>query len=279
MTAFDPVQYKKIEREMYSMTAQANDKYGSANFEAYAKPLLDSAGLKAGQRVLDVACGTGIPSLIAAPMVMPGGTITGVDLAPGMIELAKKKAEQKQIKNVEFKEADGESLPFQDGTFDVILCNHGLVHMTDKQKVLSEMRRVLKKGGVLGLTVWSTPDKTVPLGIIAKTIMQLWPASIVPGAPNWFEFGPDGAIEKLLSDNGFSDIRTNRFNVTMEVKSGKEYLEGIIGVSGRLQMLLKNVPVDVAENISKIIINEAENFRSGELIRIPCEEVIAIAKK
>lgn len=278
MTAFDPVQYKKIERETYSMTAQANGKYGSANFEVYAKPLLEGISLKSGQRVLDIACGTGIPSLLVAPIILPGGTVTGVDLAPGMVELSKKKAEQRGIKNAEFREADGESLPFPDDSFDVVLCNHGLEHMTDKQKAISEMRRVLKKGGVLGLTVWSTPDKTIPLGIIAKTIMQLWPAAIVPGSPNWFEFGPDGAIEKILSGNGFKDIKTSRFNIPMIVKTGEEYLEGVIGVSGRLQMLLKNVPADVAENMKKTIIKGAENFRSGDLIKMPCEEVVAIAK-
>jgi ubiquinone/menaquinone biosynthesis C-methylase UbiE len=279
MTGFDPVQYKKIEKETYSMTAEANDKYGSENFENYAKPLLQKVGIKPNQQVLDIACGTGIPSLMVAPMILPNGTVIGIDLAPGMLGIAKKKAKQKGINNVEFQEADGESLPFPNESFDVALCNHGLVHMTDKSKVLGEIKRILKKGnGSLALSVWSTPDKTVPLGIIAKILFQFWPSAIVPGAPSWFEYGPDGVLKKLLSDNGFRDIQISRHNLPMEVKNGEEYLEGVIGVSGKLQMLLKNIPVNIAENIKMSIVKEAENFRLGKLISMPCEEIIAIAK-
>lgn len=168
MTPFDPVKYKIIERQVYSMTATSYEKYGSKTFEAYAAPLLESAGLKQGQHVLDIACGPGIPSLAAAGLVGPNGSVTGVDLAPGMVELARKKAEEQGLKNVIFQEADGEALPFPDESFDVVLCNHGLVHMTDRTKALHEMQRVLKKkDGVLALSVWSTPDRALPIGIVA----------------------------------------------------------------------------------------------------------------
>lgn len=139
MTTFDPIQFKRIEREVYSLTAPSYEKYGSGIFEAYAQPLLKAAQPKPGHHILDVACGTGIPSLMASPLVEPGGTVTGIDLAQGMIELAKKKAQEKGLKNVTFREADAESLSFTDDSFDIVLCNHGLVHMTDRGKALHEM--------------------------------------------------------------------------------------------------------------------------------------------
>lgn len=82
-----------------------------------------------------------IPSLLAAPLVMPGGTITGIDLAPGMVELAGEKARSRGIRNVSFGEGDAEELPFPDRSFDVVLCNHGLVHTTDHKKALQKMHR------------------------------------------------------------------------------------------------------------------------------------------
>ncbi|OGP73804.1 MAG: hypothetical protein A2V86_09590 [Deltaproteobacteria bacterium RBG_16_49_23] len=279
MTAFDPIQYKKIEREVYSFTAASYEKYGSKSFEAYAQPLLEGARLKPGQHVLDVACGTGIPSLMASPLVEPGGAVTGIDLAPGMIELAKKKAEERGLKNVTFREADAESLSFPDESFDVVLCNHGLVHMTDRGKALHEMLRVLKKShGVLALSVWSTPDRALTIGIVAKTIRELWPAAAIPGAPMWFDFGTEGVLEKALTDTGFHDVRTTRHTVPFEVGSGEEYWEGVLGISGRLQMLLKSIPPKVASDIRMSVIRAAENFRSGGQVRIPCEEVIAVAR-
>lgn len=279
MADFDPEQYKKIERDVYSVTAPGYERYGSAAFEAYAKPLLDAAGLKSGQRVLDIACGPGIPSLTAASLVEPGGWVTGIDLAPGMVELARKKAAERGIANTTFQEADTEALPLSDGSFDVVLCSHGLVHTTDRDKALDEMRRVLKKdGGTLALSVWSTPDRALVVGIVAKAIREAWPAAVVPGAPMWFDLGPEGVIEKTLAERGFKDIRTDRFSVGLETATAEEYWETVTGISGRLQMLLKSIPPDTATRIKAAVMKTVEGFRTGAIIRIPCEEVIATCR-
>lgn len=279
MTSFDPVNYKDIERQVYSMTASKYDEYGCKAFEDFAQPLLDTAGLKPGQYILDVACGPGIPSLMAAPLVAPGGFVTGIDLAPGMVDIAKKKAEGKGLNNVAFQEGDAEALLFPDDSFDVVLCNHGLVHTTDRMKALNEMRRVLKKRfGTLALSAWSTPDRAVVIGIVAKTIRELWPADVVPGAPMWFDLGMEGILEKALSDAGFHDIRTMRYNVALDVGNSEEYWDMVIGISGRLQMLLKNVPEEIASNIRLTVIRAAEQFRSEDSrITIPCQEVVGLA--
>jgi ubiquinone/menaquinone biosynthesis C-methylase UbiE len=279
MTTFDPVQYKKIERDVYSFTAQSYEKFGSKSFEAYAQPLIQGVEFKPGYRVLDVACGPGIPSLMVSPLVEPGGTVTGIDLAPGMIELALLKAEERVLNNVSFQEADGESLPFPDEFFDVVLCNHGLVHMTNRERALSEMFRVLKKGrGTLALSVWSTPDKALTLALVAKAIRDLWPAAVIPGAPMWFDFGPEGALSKTLTDIGFLAPGVMRHTLALAAASGEEYWECVLGISGRLQMLLKNIPPETATAIKMHVIGAVENFRSEGQIRVPCEEVIAVAK-
>ncbi|HEY3275194.1 MAG TPA: class I SAM-dependent methyltransferase [Syntrophorhabdaceae bacterium] len=202
MTPFDPLQYKNIERQVYSMTAPDYDKYGSATFESCAQPLLQHARLVPGQVVLDVACGPGIPSLMAAPMVAPGGTVTGVDLAPGMVALARSKAQAKAFANVDFREGDAEALPFPDDSFDVVLYA------------------------------------------------------------------------------GFQQIQAFRHNVVFEVKSASEYWKGVVGISGRLQMLLKNIPEETAARIRNTVMETVERFRTGDnKIVIPCEEVVGMARK
>jgi ubiquinone/menaquinone biosynthesis C-methylase UbiE len=278
MADFDASNYRKIEREAYSATAGNYEKYGSRNFEAYAGPLLKAAGLTPGEDVLDVACGPGIPSLMAAPLVLPGRMLTGLDLAPGMVELAREKARSRGIHNASFGEGDAENLPFPDGSFDVVLCNHGLVHTTDREKALREMHRVLKRNGRLALSVWSTPDRACVIGIVAGAIREIWPSAVVPGAPMWFDLGPEGILEKILGETGFSDIRIERFTISMEAASGTEYWEAVVGISGRLQMLLKNIPEDAAKRIESGVMSAAENFRSGDIIKIPCEEIIATAR-
>ena len=279
MSAFDPSKYKEIEREVYSRTAESYAKYGGSTFEALASPLLEGVELKPGQTVLDVACGIGIPSLAAAKLVAPNGSVVGIDLAPGMVEFARSRASARGLQNATFEEGDAESLPFPGNFFDVVLCHLGLIHFTDRVQALREMWRVLKSNGVLAISVWSTPTRARVIGIVSKLVAELWLAAVIPGAPTWFDFGPEGAIEKILSDTGFRDIRTSRFDVPLQVNSGDDYWKTVLGVSGRLQMLLKNIPPEIAQKIENGAKAEAEKFREGQILRIPSEEVMAWAKK
>jgi ubiquinone/menaquinone biosynthesis C-methylase UbiE len=279
MSAFDATHYKEVEKEVYSRTAESYAKYGASIFESMASPLLKGVSLRPGQKILDVACGIGIPSLSAAERVAPNGSVIGIDLASGMIEIARSRAADRGLKNVEFREADAEKLPFEDRSFDTVLCHLGLIHFTDRLEALKEMRRVLIPGGSLAISVWSRPDRTRVIGIVSKCVATLWPSAVVPGAPIWFDFGQEGSLEKILMDTGFGHIETDRFDYPLEVKDGEEYWRINLGVSGRLQMLLENVPKDVGDQIEFRAKAEAEKYRIGEKLRIPCEVVVGWARK
>ncbi len=279
MAEFDKAKYKAIEREAYSRKARSYEKYGSAIFESLASPLLEMSQLRPGDKVLDVACGVGIPSLAAAKLIVPGGSLVGVDLAPGMVDLARIRVQRLGLRNVSFQEADAEDLPFPNESFDAVLCHLGLIHFTDRTKALSEMRRVLKPGGRVALSVWSTPDRTVVIGMVARTIADLWPAAIVPGTPTWFDFGASGAIETIMREVDFREIHSKRVDHPLEVPDGEEYWQTNLGISGRLEMLLNSVPNEISEKIASKVKSEAEKWREGTILRIPCEEVICRAIK
>lgn len=112
--------------------------------------LIDRAALARGERVIDVGCGTGRATMLAASRVSPGGAVVGIDASAEMIEAARKKAEQAR-QDVEFRQAVMEALPFPDSSFDVVLSCQALHHVPRdaKHQALSEMRRVLKPGGRL----------------------------------------------------------------------------------------------------------------------------------
>jgi len=98
--------------------------------------------------------------------------------------------------------------------------------MTDRAKALNEMRRVLKKDhGLLALSTWSTPDRSLPIGIVAKTIRELWPAAVVPGAPMWFDFGAEGVLEKTLSERGFQEVHVTGIPLLVETEGRGRYWE------------------------------------------------------
>jgi len=105
--------------------------------------------IRPGEHVVDIGCGAGIDSLLAAKMVGPTGKVIGVDMTPAMLEKARKSASEAQICNVEFVEGYAESLPVPDGWADVVISNGVLNLMPDKTAALKEMVRVLKPGGRL----------------------------------------------------------------------------------------------------------------------------------
>jgi SAM-dependent methyltransferase len=105
--------------------------------------------LKAGERVVDVGCGAGIDTLIAAKMVGPGGSVIGIDMTPAMLEKARESASEIGLTNVEFKEGYGEELPVLEGWADVVISNGVINLMPDKVTAFGEIGRVLKPGGRL----------------------------------------------------------------------------------------------------------------------------------
>ncbi len=124
-----------------------------------------------GERVLDVGSGAGTDSLVAAQMVSPGGTATGIDMTPEMLAKARASAEAMGAGNVEFVEADAESLPFPDGSFDVVISNGVIDLVPDKDVVFSEIRRVLVPGGRIQIA-----DVTIqrPVSEEGRRNIDLW---------------------------------------------------------------------------------------------------------
>jgi arsenite methyltransferase len=127
--------------------------------------------LRPGERVVDVGCGAGMDSLIAARMVGPEGQVIGVDMTPAMLQKARQAAAESKVANVEFREGYGEALPVADGWADVVISNGVLNLMPDKAAALQEMARVLKPGGRLQIADILV-EKPVPIG--AKRKIDLW---------------------------------------------------------------------------------------------------------
>src|SRR5262245_17237819 len=123
----------------------------------WAPALLDLLELRAGERVLDVACGTGVVSRLAARRVAPSGTVTGLDLNEGMLAVARQLPLPPGL-TIDWRQGSALALPFVDGAFDVAVCQHGLMFFPDRLKALGEMRRVLTPAGRVGLSVWTGPS-------------------------------------------------------------------------------------------------------------------------
>jgi len=157
-----------------------------------AAQLVRHAGVKPGQRVLDVACGTGVVAVTAARQ---GAKATGLDLTPELLAHARENAAIAQV-TVEFHEGDVEALPFEAGSFDVVLSQFGHMFAPRPEVAVGEMLRMLKPGGTLAFTTWP-PE--LYIGRIFTLVARYLPPPPVPAAPPPQWGSPDVIRERLGS--------------------------------------------------------------------------------
>jgi SAM-dependent methyltransferase len=144
------------------------DLFVPALFAQWVPTLLATADVTAGQRVLDVACGTGVVARQAAEVVGPTGAVSGVDLNPAMIEVAKGRAI-----GIDWRIGDAADLPYADATFDAALCQSALFFFPDAQQAVKEMARVVNAGGVVALQTYAGLDEQPVYGPFVDSVARL----------------------------------------------------------------------------------------------------------
>src|SRR5687768_9527894 len=174
------------------------------NFAASIAFCCDATQLQPGSFVLDVACGTGQVAVAAARRVRPGGRVIATDISPEMLDVARRRAMQAGLANLEFREMDGEQLDFPDETFDAVTCAYALMFYPDLTRAIAEARRVLKPGGRFAVIAWDDPSKSPFLTIAGRAVAQFFPAQPPnANAPGAFRFARQGALEDALRAGGF----------------------------------------------------------------------------
>lgn len=183
--------------------------------------LLEGVALRPGQRVLDVACGTGIVARLAAPRVAPSGSVVGVDLNAGMLVMARARAAEAGLE-IEWRQADAAAMPFEDAAFDVVLCQQGLQFFPDKPAALHEMHRVTAPGGTLVLGVMGTPSRfntALAEGLTSHVDAGVAKRSLAP-----YALADAAALRRLVSQVGFSAVEMRNVVLTRRVEPTQEWL-------------------------------------------------------
>ncbi len=154
-----------------------------------AELLCEAVDLRAGERVLDVACGNGNAALAAARRFCQ---VTGIDYVPALLERARQRAQAEGLEAT-FQEADAEDLPFGDGTFDAVLSTCGAMFAPDQERTASELLRVCRPGGRIGMVNW-TPDSYV--GELFRAIGRHLPPP--PGVRPPAQWGSEERLRELF---------------------------------------------------------------------------------
>ncbi len=185
-----------------------------------AEDLITDAQLQPGERVLDVACGTGVVTRLAAERVGANGTTVGLDLNPGMLAVAR--AATPPELSIDWHEASADSMPFPDDSFDVVLCQMGLQFVSDKIAALREVRRVSRPGGRVFVTV---PGPTPPIfAIMAEELSSHLGPEVAAFAGVVFSLHGTDALTELLHSADFRDIHVQSTPKTLRLPAPADFL-------------------------------------------------------
>lgn len=195
-------------------------------FGPWASRLVESAGPRAGERVLDLACGTGIVARSVAPRVGSSGRVVGLDLNPNMLAVARAAAEREGL-IIEWHEGRAEELPFADGLFDHALCQFALMFFADRHAALTELRRVLAPGGQVWLSVWQGLDRHPFYRTLHAVIERVLGMSALQDI---FALGDTAELYDLMTEAGFREVEIEPLSMTSRFPNPTGFLAGEIDV-------------------------------------------------
>jgi len=214
------ITFAEMERRGWSDAAKSSgyvELFAAASDQAISA-LLDASGATPGLKVLDLCCGHGN---VSQALVERGCDVVGVDFSPTMLSYARANLPQ-----VCFVEADAQDLPHESSEFDVVVSNLGICHVPDQPRALCEIKRVLRPGGRLAMTVWCGPEASPAFEIVYRAILTAGdPAVTAPSGPDFHQFSRKSSADQLLLGAGFSNVDLQIVDCALDLEDPDQLFE------------------------------------------------------
>ena len=233
--------------------------------------VVQGAAISPGMHVLDLAGGSGEPVLSLSAAVGPEGRVTATDLLREMLQIAEENATARGIKNIDFRAADAEQLPFPTGLFDRVTCRFGIMFVPDIQKALGEMRRVLKPGGRVSFVTWGSLEENPMFSTMLRPFLKYVEVPTPPpDAPHVFRFADENKLASVITAAGLQDVRVTKHKINWPWPgTPEEAWQGASELAAPFKRIIAATPPDKRE----LAIHEAiEGFRrlyDGQAVNIP----------
>jgi SAM-dependent methyltransferase len=245
-------------------------------FTPWATELVALAALKPGERVLDVACGTGAVTRLAAQRVGSTGTVTGLDVTPGMLAVARVLPPPSGAP-IAWHEGTASAMPLADAAFDMVLCQQGVQFFPERATALREMHRVLVPGGRLALSVWRAPRHNPYVEALAAVIAHYLGPEAGASMRTPCAFGELEALRTVVTGGGFQEVRIRIAVRLLRFPSVEEFIPGqlaAIPLAGAIAAL------DTATRAALLTdIREALwVYKDDEGFAVPMEAYVVIAQ-
>jgi ubiquinone/menaquinone biosynthesis C-methylase UbiE len=250
-------------------------------FAPLTQALIEHAGIREGQSVLDVAGGPGEPSLTIAQIVGPGGSVTCTDAVPEMVATARTEANRRGITNVQFRQCTADSLPFPDDSFDAVVSRLGVMFFPDTQTAMHEMLRVTKPGGALAFAVRHKSELN-PFCYVVTNVMDrhVKPTAADPDAPSAFRFAEEGKLANVMRQAGAADVQESviKFEIAAPI-SALEFWNMRSQTSDTLRHKLEQLPKEEQFQVTREIEQAVHEFFPHNQMKFPAQMIVVTGKK
>lgn len=279
MNSEEPVEMLDCWRE----TARYWTKYSDTIARMFApltEAMIERAGIREGQTVLDVAGGAGEPSLTIAQRVGPDGSVTCTDAIAEMVEAARSEANRRGLENMQFRQCTADSLPFADNSFDVVVSRLGVMFFLDAEGAMREMLRVVKPGGSLTFAVWYKSDVNPFCYLVSGVMDQHVKAAPDPDAPNAFRFAEPGKLAAVMTQAGAITVRDEIVSFDIEAPlTALEFWTMRSQTSDTLREKLANLPAAEQAQVAAEVQEAVKEFFPADQMKFPAQMLVATGRK
>lgn len=265
----DPRLQLRVQRYGWDRASEHYERGWAEQLRPAQETLLALAALEEGERVLDVACGTGLVTFPAAAAVGKGGRVVATDLSEAMVERLGTEAEGRGLGQVEAFRGDAENLDFPDASFDAVLCSLGLMYAPDPPAAVREAVRVLRPGGRYVAAVWGERKRCGWADIFPIVDARV----NTEVCPLFFQLGTGDAMEAAMEEAGFEDLGAERIDTVLEYDSEDEAL-GAAFLGGPVAMAYSRFDDDTKAEVHAEYLESIAPHRDGAGYRIPGEFVV-----
>lgn len=265
-----PELQRRVQRYGWDKAAEFYEDSWKEQLKPAQDKLLEMAGLKPGESVLETACGTGLVTFRIAETVGSDGKVVATDLSQGMLDLAKKESEKRKAGNIVYQRMDAEALDFEEEQFDASLCGLGLMYIPDPVQSLKEMNRVLKPGGRTVIAIWGERKKCGWADIFP--IVDKRVASDV--CPLFFQQGTRNTLESSMKQAGFGDVLLERLSVDLSYPSEEIAITAAFA-GGPVALAYQKFDEQTRNEAHAEYLDSISDYRNGNGYKVPGEFVVA----
>jgi ubiquinone/menaquinone biosynthesis C-methylase UbiE len=233
-------------------------------FTPFAERLVADLEIAPGSAVLDVACGTGVASRLAARAAGPNGTVTGVDIGPAMLAVARSQPAEPGSAPIAYLEGSALELPLADSSFDYAICHHGFQFFPDRRAAIRELRRVLRPGGRVAVACWTGLDETPPFRAIRDSL-HLHVSEEAGQMMNSPFALPATELTALLESAGFTNVRVERVELTASFPAVPDFGARAIA-AGPIAAVFNQAPASAREAVAATVTEAVNPYVNGDTV-------------